>query len=991
MDDTLYDEFGNYIGPELGDSSDEEDSDDEEEEEEEEEEGDGDGEGGEGAEGMEVEGAVGGDAIVLHEDKKYYPDAEDVYKGAATVTADEDAQGLEEPIIAPVKTKTFSKLEKELPDTKCSPEFMASLMETPTLVRHAAVVGHLGHGKTLLMDVLVGQSRVKPFDPSKEVRYTDTRVDEQQRGLSVKSCPVSMVLESTAGKSYLLNLIDCPGHVNFVDESVAAMRACDGIVLVVDAVEGVMMHTETLVKHALHEGLAITLCINKVDRLLLELKLPPADAYFKLVHTLEEVNALIAANSTEVTGPPQRLDPAKGNVCFASAQHGWAFTTASFAKVYCDVYGEMSPKELGKRLWGDAWVDPTTRAFRKGYPPPDCQRTFVQFILEPMYKIYSQVLGEEADTLRHTLAELGVRIGRDQFYLDPKPLLKLIFTKFLGSASGFVDVVAKHVPSPVANAQKKITRTYTGDQTSSIAVAMAKCDPLGPLMINVVKLYSTPDGEAFTALGRVYSGAVRTGQKVKVLGEAYSTHDEEDMAVKEVTAISISQGRTVMDINMAKAGNWVLLEGVDASIHKTATICEAEEGGLGGGEEAAIFRPLSFKTTSVIKLAVEPLNPSDLPKLVEGLRKISKSYPLAHTKARSPAVEESGEHVVLGTGELYMDCVMHDLRVMYADAEVKVADPSTAFCETVVETSSLKCFSETPNKRNKLTMIAEPLENGLAVDIESGEVSIEWDRKTLGEFFQSKYDWDLLAARSIWAFGPENDGPNILVDDTLPSEVDKNRLNACRESIVQGFQWGCREGPLCDEPIRNAKFKILDAVIAAEPIHRGGGQVIPTARRVAYSAFLMATPRLMEPIFRVEVQAPADVISAIYPALQKRRGHVVQDAPKPGAPFYTVKAFIPSIDSFGFETDLRAYTQGQAFCTQVFDHWSIVPGDPLDRNIILHPLEPSPPQHLAREFMVKTRRRKGLSEDVSINKFFDDPMLMELARQQAEMGAGGMM
>ncbi|CAN0574038.1 unnamed protein product, partial [Laminaria digitata] len=90
----------------------------------------------------------------------------------------------------------------------------------------------------------------------------------------------------------------------------------------------------------------------------------------------------------------------------------------------------------------------------------------------------------------------------------------------LGSASGFVDVVAKHIPSPVANAQKKVMRTYTGDQTSSIAIAMNKCDPLGPLMINVVKLYSTPDGQAFTALGRVYSGAVRTGQKVKVNGQA---------------------------------------------------------------------------------------------------------------------------------------------------------------------------------------------------------------------------------------------------------------------------------------------------------------------------------------------------------------------------------------------------------------------------------------------------------------------------------------
>ena len=129
--------------------------------------------------------------------------------------------------------------------------------------------------------------------------------------------------------------------------------------------------------------------------------------------------------------------------------------------------------------------------------------------------------------------------------------------------------------------------------------------------------------------------------------------------------------------------------------------------------------------------------------------------------------------------------------------------------------------------------------------------------------------------------------------------------------------------------------------------------MIPTARRVAYSAFLMATPRLMEPVYLIEIQAPADCIQAIYPVLARRRGHVVQDAPKPGAPFYTVRAYIPVMDSFGFETDLRSYTQGQAFCQQVFDHWAVVPGDPLDRNVILHPLEPSPPQALARDFMVK--------------------------------------
>lgn len=132
-------------------------------------------------------------------------------------------------------------------------------------------------------------------------------------------------------------------------------------------------------------------------------------------------------------------------------------------------------------------------------------------------------------------------------------------------------------------------------------------------------------------------------------------------------------------------------------------------------------------------------------------------------------------------------------------------------------------------------------------------------------------------------------GPNILVDDTLSAEVDKGLLGSVKDSVVQGFQWGTREGPLCEEPIRNTKFKILDAVIASEPIHRGGGQVIPTARRVAYSAFLMATPRLMEPYMFVEVQAPADCVSAVYTVLARRRGHVTQDAPVPGSPLYTIK------------------------------------------------------------------------------------------------------
>jgi U5 small nuclear ribonucleoprotein component len=104
---------------------------------------------------------------------------------------------------------------------------------------------------------------------------------------------------------------------------------------------------------------------------------------------------------------------------------------------------------------------------------------------------------------------------------------------------------------------------------------------------------------------------------------------------------------------------------------------------------------------------------------------------------------------------------------------------------------------------------------------------------------------------------------------------------------------------------------------------------------------------------------------------------------------YTVKGYLPVLDSFGFETDLRTFTQGQAMVYSVMDHWAVAPGDPLDKNIILHPLEPSPPEYLARELLLKTRRRKGLSEDVSLNKFLDAGLRAQLA--SGETGASSLL
>jgi U5 small nuclear ribonucleoprotein component len=531
-------------------------------------------------------------------------------------------------------------------------------------------------------------------------------------------------------------------------------------------------------------------------------------------------------------------------------------------------------------------------------------------------------------------------------------------------------MIVKHIPSPIETAERLLERYYTGPVDTKVAASMKACDQDGPLVVHITKLFNTADAKSFHSFGRVLSGTVRPGMQVRVLGEGYSLDDEEDMAMANIAEVFIGETRYNIPTDGVPAGNLVLLSGVDNSIVKSATILPPK---LEDDEDAYIFRPITHFTESVLKVAAEPINPSELPKMLDGLRRIQKSYPLIKTK-----VEESGEHVVLGTGELYMDCVLHDLRRLYADMDIKVSDPVTRFCETVVETSATKCYAITPNKKNKITMVAEQLEKGISNDIESGAVRIRDPIRKTAKFFEEKHGWDKLAARSIWAFGPEETGPNILQDDTLPTEVDKKTLNAVRESIRQGFSWATREGPLCEEPIRNTKFKVTDVLLANEAIFRGGGQIIPTSRRACYSSFLMASPRLMEPVYSVSVTGPEESYMEVYNVLSRRRGHVLSDGPVAGTPLYRVNGLLPVIDSFGFETDLRIKTQGSSMVSLVFDSWSIVPGDPLDREQIIRPLQPATAQATARDFVLKTRRRKGLSEDVSVKTFLEPEFYQSL-------------
>jgi len=236
--------------------------------------------------------------------------------------------------------------------------------------------------------------------------------------------------------------------------------------------------------------------------------------------------------------------------------------------------------------------------------------------------------------------------------------------------------------------------------------------------------------------------------------------------------------------------------------------------------------------------------------------------------------------------------------------------------------------------------------DGLAEDIDKGEVNPRDDFKVRGRYLCDKYEYDITEARKIWCFGPDGTGPNLLIDCTKGVQY----LNEIKDSVVAGFQWATKEGVLAEENMRASRFNIYDVTLHADAIHRGGGQIIPTARRCLYACALTAAPRLMEPVYLCEIQCPENAVGGIYGVLNRRRGIVFEESQVAGTPMFVVKAHLPVNESFGFTADLRSNTGGQAFPQCVFDHWQILPGDPLELN--------SKPYHIVQD----TRKRKGLKE-----------------------------
>lgn len=856
----------------------------------------------------------------------------------------EDQQDSNIPLVEPQDNKQlnksiFTKSKKNIPESLFNREYMVQLSIVPERNIRVSVLGPLHSGKTSLVDLLVLQSHKKVSATSKHItkgwkplKYTDNLKLEVERGVSMKLNGITFMDHGFDEKNYIFTIIDTPGHVNFIDEVAVGLKASNSCIIVIDAVEGVTSVVEKFIKLAQISNLPIVFLINKLDRLILELKLSPKDTFLKLKTIVNKINVF-----TKKTYSPEL-----GNILFGSSKLGFTFSIKEFVKYYYSSKLKKSDtKAFIDRLWGNIYCNEGT--FSKA-PNKRNETTFVQFILNPIYKLFTHSLSRSPKSVAEVLQkEFHVTLEKKYFGMDPQPLLRYILKLVFRQEIGLLDALLDDIQTG--------TDDFNGSKTAHVLKLMDYCGELWSLVY-------------------IHAGSFKVGDNVKILNDTQSPEsiDEDEIPSVIIQSIGLMGGRYVLSISEASSGQLVLMKGLERFYTKSATLSDT----------CAWFPPINYINEPVFKVAIQPHNPSKLSKLLEGLEMVNKLYPGVTIK-----VEESGEYIILGSGELYLDSLLYDLRINYSQIEIKISTPMTRFSESCIGESFASIPISSPNGAIKLSIIAKPLEPALIQDFVKGKLQQKdiSDQKLLSKKLRVDYGWDSLAARNIWSFN----NCNIFVDDTLPDEVDKEKLLSLKSLVIQGFNWCCKEGPLAEEPIYGVNFQLIDFQIDELNM---SSQIIPMIRKGCYVALMTATPILMEPIFECNIIVHEILISVVEDIFKRRRGSkIYRQENISGTPLVELKGQIPVIESIGFETDLRLSTNGGGMCQLHFWNkiWKKVPGDVMDANAFIPKLKPAPIDSLSRDFVMKTRRRKGLScenselnDGPTLKKYIDDDLYRKL-------------
>ncbi|KAK7990973.1 elongation factor Tu GTP binding domain-containing protein [Apiospora arundinis] len=815
-----------------------------------------------------------------------------------------------------------------------SPEKLGRLQSEADDVRNICILAHVDHGKTSLTDALIATNGIISPKMAGKIRYLDSRPDEQLRGITMESSAISLyfsMLRRSAPdatpepKEYLINLIDSPGHIDFSSEVSTASRLCDGAVVLVDAVEGVCSQTVTVLRQTWIEKLKPLLVINKMDRLVTELKMSPAEAYQHLSKLLEQVNAVLgsffqgermeedlnwrermdervaaaAAREQEAASQETETDelqfqerddeeiyfaPEKNNVIFSSAIDGWAFTVRQFASLYEKKLG-IKRNIMEKVLWGDFYLDPKTKKVlgRKHLKGRNLKPMFVQLVLEQVWAIYAATTGDPALVEKITKSlniTIPPHVARSR---DPKVLQSTIFSSWLPLSTALLVSVIESLPSPrvaqkerlpelledspgashidanvrnamvnfqtaksdpvVAYVSKMVSvpeselpankrragqlspdeaRELARKKRAELARAQQAADANGPAVNDLTAaienvnlddvvpvLDEKPvDPEHLIGFARMYSGTLTVGDELYVLAPKFSPahpHAAPEPQKVTVTALYMLMGRNLESLNSVPAGVVFGIGGLEGHILKSGTLCSQLEGAVNLAGVSMLGQP-------IVRVALEPVNPADLDKMINGLKLLVQSDPCAEYEQF-----ESGEHVLLTAGELHLERCLTDLKERFARCDIQagapIGDHRASRGDEAPANKDLgrgAVVGVTSSKQVSITVRVRPLpekatefllKNSGAIkrlynekkaategtvlpdsEVEQGDVDIDEDedvrdgkglshdelRQQLQaalETGKGKETWKGVIDK-IAAFGPKRIGPNLLIDAT---------------------------------------------------------------------------------------------------------------------------------------------------------------------------------------------------------------------------------
>ena len=676
---------------------------------------------------------------------------------------------------------------------------LLQLMKKTENIRNLGIVAHIDHGKTTLADsLLAGVGMLSP-NLVGSARVLDYLKEEQIRGITMKSANISLLYQIES-KSFIINLVDTPGHIDFTGKVRRALRSIDSVIVVVDAVEEIMAQTEIVLRQALEENVHPVLFINKVDRLITELKLDEVQIKKKFEQIINNFNDLLSIYGTSRMANNWKISPQKGNVVFGSALHRWGFNLST-ARI----------KSVKFRTIIDAYKNKDNEIITRKFP-----------------------------------------------------LHNAIF-----------NMIVTQTPNPKEAQKYRIPKIWQGDISSIIGQAMIKCDSKAPIALCITKVQTNRDSELIVT-GRIFSGTIRKGKKIFLVNA---------QTQEEVKEVFVYMGAFKEPVTQISAGNLVALSGFKKVI-PGETIVDKEI-----MKSMIPFEKIKYISEPVTKLSIEPKNPQEIDQFLGAIQKLILEDPSLIFSID----DDTGEYLLAGMGELHLEVAIKLLRDYLIGIELVVSPPKAVYGESVTR-NGLIAKALSPNKKNQFT-----------IQVEVSDPFITYNN-------QEKFDIEIN--KKILA---KDNHENVFIDATKKSE----ELPEILKFLISGFNYTCNSGPLCGEPLRGLKIKLLDFKISKNKELSNPVEIMHGVGKAIFGSFLTGKPRLFEPTYKIDVFTPIGLEGASTKILHKRRCKIVEFKQK--GFFSVLQGVIPVSETFGLSLELRSMSSGKTSWNSTLYKWIKIP------------------------------------------------------------------